>query len=126
MTPLYYLNYFIYRFYESRDPDPIIYAVNGSALLILLNFLTVFYGFNFFLLDQNFHLGYFLILTLLFLIASNYLLVYKGGKHKGIFNIIRTHDSSLKQIICLTYILFSLISCLFVILTIKYLKFGSI
>lgn len=45
MAVLYYLNYFIYRFYERRDPDPFIYSLNGSALLLFLNLMKFYYDY---------------------------------------------------------------------------------
>ena len=54
MKAFFYLNYFIYRFYENRDPDPFIYSLNGSVLLILLNFITIYYGITYFILKMDF------------------------------------------------------------------------
>jgi hypothetical protein len=54
MKKLYYLNYFIYKFYEKRDPDPFIYSFFGSSLLVSLNLLSIiillqdFIGFQFY------------------------------------------------------------------------------
>lgn len=126
MRAFYYLNYFIYRFYERRDSDPVIYVLNGSALIILLNLMTIFYALSYFLLKWEFQLKYYIIIALFILIGCNYLLLYKNGNYNEIFGEIEKNDNITKQIFCLLYILISCISCISVVLLIKYMKFGSI
>jgi len=126
MNAFYYLNYFIYRFYESRDADPFIYSLNGSSLLVLLNLMTVYYGLTHFFLKQEVRLGLLVVLVLLILVGVNYLILYKGKRYEKVFAEIKTIDNSTYQTFCFVYILFSILSCLFAILLMKYQKYGSL
>jgi uncharacterized membrane-anchored protein len=126
MNAFYYLNYFIYRFYERRDADPFIYSLNGSSLLVLLNLMTIYYGLTHFFLKQEVRLGLIVVLVLLILIGVNYLILYKGNKYEKVFAEIRIIDNSTYQIVCFVYVIFSILSCLSVILLMKYQKYGSL
>ncbi len=96
MGLFYYLNYFIYRFYERRDADPFIYSLNGSALLVLLNFMTGYYGITYFVLHKEASLNFNAIFILLSLIGANYFLLYRGKKYEQVFKRIRDNDNSAK------------------------------
>lgn len=126
MKAFYYLNYFIYRFYESRDADPFIYSLNGSSLLIVLNIITLYYGVNYFILNQEIRFGYSAILILFAVIGANYLTLYNGKRYERIFTEMRRNDNSISQTLCLTYIIVSILGCLFLILLMKYQKYGSL
>jgi hypothetical protein len=126
MNAFYYLNYFIYRFYERRDSDPFIYSLNGSSLLVLLNLLTLYYGVTYFYLKQEARLGLFVVIILLVIVTVNYLVLYRNNRYEEIFAKIRLEDKSTYQTLCLLYIVISILSCLFVILLVKYLKYGTL
>jgi len=127
MTAFYYLNYFIYRFYERRDPDPFIYSLNGSALLLVLNLMTFYYGISYFVLNMQMSLNYYIIIVvLLILVGTNYILLYRKNKYENIFIDIKGNDNITKQVLCLSYIILTCLSSLATILLIKFLKYDSI
>lgn len=127
MAGFYYLNYFIYRFYERRDPDPFIYSLNASPLLLVLNFMTFFYGINYFVLDMQMSLNYYtIVVVLLILVGVNYFFLYRKNKYEDIFLDIKAKDNNIKQVLCLSYIILTCLSSLAVILLIKFLKYDAI
>lgn len=127
MASFYYLNYFIYRFYERRDPDPFIYSLNGSVLLLVLNLITFYYGISYFELNMQMSLNYYtIVVVLLIFVGTNYNLLYRKNKYENIFIHIKGNDNITKQVLCLSYIILTCLSSLATILLIKFLKYDSI
>ncbi len=109
MKAFYYLNYFIYRFYENRDPDPFIYSLNGSSLLIVLNFMTFYYGISYFWMGVSLSLDYWVGIIAIAIIFANYLILYKGEKYIEVFNEYRIIDNHKQSIFCVVYIIVSIV-----------------
>jgi hypothetical protein len=85
MNVFYYLNFFIYRWYKSKDKDPLLFSFLAPVLLISTNIFCVFYCFNVIsgidlFNDKIYHYAP-LLATSLF----SYLVLYRGGKYNDVF-----------------------------------------
>jgi hypothetical protein len=123
MKKLYYLNYFIYKFYEKRDPDPFIYSFFGSSLLVSLNLLSIiillqdFIGFQFY--------KYYSIFILIILFGINYFSLYKNSKYKEIFiSMTQENNQNRNFIFFLIYLFFTIALILIIIAYVRVEKFG--
>lgn len=125
MKKLFYLNYFIYKFYEKRDPDPFIYSFFGSSLLVCLNLMSIFIilqdfvGFQF--------SKYYSIFIFIFLFGFNYFSLYKNSKHKEIFFTIGQEENlNRKFLFFLTYSFFTIALILLIVVCIRIKNFDAL
>lgn len=125
MKKLFYLNYFIYRFYEKRDPDPFIYSFFGSSLLGSLNLISIFIVFQDF---AGFQFSkYYSVLILIVLLGLNYFSLYKNSKHKEIFFTISQKDNLNRKFrIFVTYLFFTIVLILLIVMYIRINRFDAL
>lgn len=125
MKNLLYINYFIYKFYEKKDPDPFIYSFFGSSLLVSLNLISVLVFFQEFL-DFQFS-KYYSILVLFLSFIYNYFYIYRDYRYKEIFfQISKECGLKRKLLFFLIYLFFTIGLILFIIIYIRIKKFGAL
>lgn len=125
MKKLFYLNYFIYRFYETRDPDPFIYSFFGSSLLVSLNIISVFIVFQDFAGFQ--FSNYYSVLVLIVLLGVNYFSLYKKSKYKEIFFTISQEENLNRKFrIFVTYLFFTIVLILLIVMYIRINRFDAL
>jgi len=125
MKTLYLINFFIFKFYEKKDPDPYIYSFFGSSVLVSLNFISLFITIQKFM---NFTLPkYYSILILVTIFIINYFLLYQKQRYKVIFeNFSMDEHIRLKLKFFKIYFILTILVVLFAISWTRLMKFGGL
>ena len=125
MRKLIYINYFIYKFYERKDPDPVIYSFFGSSLLVSLNIMSGLIVLQEFLGFQS--LKYYSVFVLGVFLCVNYFYLYRKLRYKEIFFKIGQEDNlNRKFLYFIIYLLGTFILILSLVIFIRMRKFDSL
>ena len=89
LTPLAIINYYVYRFYQRWEGDPVGWTIRLVGLFFFLNILSFFTlagSVSVMVPNGNY---YALTLPLMAVLTlTNYLLIFRGNKHHESFSII--------------------------------------
>lgn len=114
MNWYYYLNFKVYQFYKKRDNIPGFYSFLVTTALLLFNVMSILAIIGFFLPSfmrvmnkQN------VLLMASFIGLLNYLLLYRGGSYKEVFNDFEICSADFKNWDLLVKLYLILSGCLF-------------